>query len=284
MLVCKKCGDNHVYGIIPNALQLEVELDKVGDITERLLREAGMWDSDSRSHNIHRMVVSELIKYGDLTDDLIKEFVCRGCNTKGPMKSFESTNFCRCGTRTDNVYICEKHRFILCAHCIDSYMCAECAIFTCLLNPENKKTKGFREVMGEEYTQRRSRGRYSSEPPTFEPNFDGDDPDFEDEEDDEEPLPLPEEVEMQNGRETLRSRQRRQRMQSGWPTAQTISTDTEATIGVSSTPEFVTMNYGETSPSAADRTLRIERANRAARDQIRQNQEENLMRNGATSE
>ena len=191
MLVCKVCGGNHVYGIIPNALQLEVELDKVGDITERLLREAGMWDANSRAHSIRRMVVSEQIKFKDLTDTMISEFACRNCGEKGPIEIFDSVNFCRCRNRTDDVYICKKHEFLLCANCIEGYMCDECSISACILNPENSKTHGYREIMGDLLNAgRRSRDRAVHAEPEI--DFGEDDDDFEPElaEETEQPRPI----------------------------------------------------------------------------------------------
>jgi len=144
VLVCKQCGSNRVFGIVPNALQLEVQLDRVGEVTERLLRESGIWEP-SRGNNIRHMVVSEKVKYEDLSMETITQFVCKSCNHVAEIDGFDNINHCRCGARTDNVVLCERHLFIACGSCFDRKMCNDCTLNRCVLNPRNA-SGGYEEV------------------------------------------------------------------------------------------------------------------------------------------
>ena len=143
MLVCKHCGGSRVMGIIPNAIRLEVQVDRVGDITEKLLKDAGLW---KENRHTNQMVVSEQIRYDDINFENVDQLVCKDCGRVGNIDLFDNINQCRCGNRTDVVVLCRKHLFIICPRCFEPYMCDECRIMECTLNPKNKDSGGYAKV------------------------------------------------------------------------------------------------------------------------------------------
>ena len=143
MLVCKHCGSGRVMGIIPNAIRLEVQVDKVGDITEKLLKDAGLW---KENRHINQMVVSEQIRYDDINFEDIDHLVCKDCGRVGSIDLFDNINQCRCGNRTDVVILCKRHLFIVCPRCFEPHMCNSCKVIECTLNSKNTDSGGYAKV------------------------------------------------------------------------------------------------------------------------------------------